>query len=64
MFIQNILQNSEKFCKMVIGSGFSLVKIISILIVLFPSILFLKVQLTNKKIVGLIFAILSIYLLK
>jgi hypothetical protein len=58
MFIQNILQNSEKFCKMVIGSGFSLVKIISILIVLF-----LKVQLTNKKIVGLIFAILSIYLL-
>ncbi len=44
-------------------TGFSLVKIISILIVLFPSILFLKVQLTNKKIFGLIFAILSIYLL-
>lgn len=43
--------------------GFSLVKIISILIVLIPSILFLNVKLTNTKIVGLIFALVSIYLL-
>lgn len=44
-------------------TGFSLVKIISILIVLFPSIMFLGVELTNRKIVGLIFAFLAIYLL-
>lgn len=44
-------------------TGFSLVKIISILIVLFPSIMFLEVELTNKKIIGLIFAFIAIYLL-
>ena len=53
----NMLQNGD------ILTGFSLVKIISILIVLFPSILFLDVELTNKKIFGLIFAFISIYLL-
>ena len=52
-----MLQNGD------ILTGFSLVKIISILIVLFPSILFLDVELTNKKIFGLIFAFVSIYLL-
>lgn len=44
-------------------TGFSLVKIISILIVIFPSIMFLDVELTNKKIIGLIFAFVAIYLL-
>ena len=44
-------------------TGFSLVKIISILIVLFPSIMFLEVELTNKKTIGLIFAFIAIYLL-
>lgn len=44
-------------------TGFSLVKIISILIVLFPSIMFLDVKLTNRKIFGLIFAFIAIYLL-
>ena len=53
----NMLQNGD------ILTGFSLVKIISILIVLFPSIMFLDVELTNKKIFGLIFAFTSIYLL-
>ena len=43
----NMLQNGD------ILTGFSLVKIISILIVLFPSIMFLDVELTNKKIFGL-----------
>ena len=44
---------------------FSLVKIISILIVLFPSIMFLEVELPKgyKKISGLIFAFKAIYLL-
>ena len=53
----NMLQNGD------ILTGFSLVKIISILIVLFPSILFLSVELTNRKIIGLIFAFIAIYLL-
>ena len=53
----NMLQNGD------ILTGFSLVKIISILIVLFPSIMFLDVELTNKKIFGLIFAFTAIYLL-
>ena len=52
-----IIQNGD------ILTGFSLVKIISILIVLFPSIMFLDVELTNKKIFGLIFAFTAIYLL-
>ena len=52
-----MLQNGD------ILTGFSLVKIISILIVLFPSILFLSVELTNRKIIGLIFAFIAIYLL-
>lgn len=52
-----MLQNGD------ILTGFSLVKIISILIVLFPSIMFLDVELTNKKIFGLIFAFVAIYLL-
>ena len=53
----NMLQNGD------ILTGFSLVKIISILIVLFPSIMFLDVELTNKKIFGLIFAFTALYLL-
>ncbi len=44
-------------------SDFSLVKIMSILIVLFPSIMFLDVKLTNSKIIGLLFAFTAIYLL-
>lgn len=52
-----MLQNGD------ILTGFSLVKIISILIVIFPSIMFLDVELTNKKIIGLIFAFVAIYLL-
>lgn len=53
----NMLQNGD------ILTGFSLVKIISILIVIFPSIMFLDVELTNKKIIGLIFAFIAIYML-
>jgi hypothetical protein len=44
-------------------SGFSVVKILSILIALLPSVVFLGVELTNKKIVGLLFAFIAIYLL-
>ena len=44
-------------------SGFSLVKILSIIIVLFPGVALLGVKLTNKKIVGLLFAFIAIYLL-
>jgi hypothetical protein len=47
-------------------TGFSLVKIISILIVLFPSIMFFEVELPKgykKKTIGLIFAFIAIYLL-
>ena len=42
---------------------FALVKIISILIVLLPSIMFFGSILTTKKIIGLIFGIIAIYLL-
>lgn len=52
-----MLQNED------IVTGFSLVKLLSILIVLFPGIMFFNVKLTNTKIVGLIFAFVSIYLL-
>jgi multidrug transporter EmrE-like cation transporter len=44
-------------------SGFSLVKIISILIIILPSVIFLNEKLTIKKILGLVFAIIAIYLL-
>ena len=44
-------------------TGFSLVKIMSILLVLLPSLLFLNVKLTNEKIIGLIFAFIAMYLL-
>lgn len=53
----NMLQNGDML------TGFSLVKIISILIVLVPSIMFLDAELTNRKKLGLIFAFISIYLL-
>jgi multidrug transporter EmrE-like cation transporter len=43
---------------------FSLVKIIAILIVIIPSILFFGTELTISKIFGLLFGIASIYLLK
>ena len=42
---------------------FALVKIISILIILLPSILFFGSVLTTKKIFGLLFSIIAIYLL-
>lgn len=44
--------------------GFSLVKILSILIVLISSLLFLDVKLTNRKILGLLIAFVSLYLLE
>jgi len=53
----NMLQKGD------ILTEFSLVKIISILIVLFPSIMYFDVELTNNKIIGLIFAFVAIYLL-
>ena len=43
---------------------FSLVKIIAILIVIIPSMLFFGTELTTSKIFGLLFGIASIYLLK
>jgi len=42
---------------------FALVKIISILIVLIPSIIFFNSVLTTKNIIGLIFGMIAIYLL-
>ena len=42
---------------------FSLVKIISILIVLIPGIVIFGTELTMKKIIGLLFGIIAIYLL-
>jgi len=42
---------------------FALVKIISILIVILPSIMFFESILTIKKIIGLIFGMIAIYLL-
>jgi multidrug transporter EmrE-like cation transporter len=42
---------------------FALVKIISILIVILPSMMFFGSILTTKKIIGLIFGIIAIYLL-
>jgi len=53
----NMLQKGDIFTE------FSLVKIISILILLFPSIMYFDVELTNNKIIGLIFAFVAIYLL-
>lgn len=44
-------------------TGFSLVKIISILIIIVPSMIFLDEKLTIKKIFGLFFALIAIYLL-
>lgn len=44
-------------------TDFALVKIISVLIIIFPSMMFLDVELTNRKILGLLFAFMSIYLL-
>ena len=44
-------------------TGFSLVKIISIILVLLPSLLFLHVKLTTEKIIGLLFAFIAMYLL-
>lgn len=52
-----LLQESD------IVTGFSLVKIMSILLVLLPSLLFLNVKLTNEKIIGLLFAFIAMYLL-
>jgi hypothetical protein len=45
-------------------TSFLLVKIISIIIVLVPSIMFWDVKLTNQKFIGLILAFIAIYLLK
>lgn len=45
-------------------SQFSLVKIISVLLLIIPSIVFFGSELTMKKIFGLIFALIAIYLLK
>ena len=42
---------------------FGLVKIIAILFVIAPGILFFESKLTTKQIIGLIFAIIAIYLL-
>jgi multidrug transporter EmrE-like cation transporter len=42
---------------------FALVKIISILIVILPSIMFFGSELTTKKIIGLMFGMIAIYLL-
>lgn len=44
-------------------NAFSLVKIISILILLFPSIIYFDTELTNNTIIGLIFTFIAIYLL-
>ena len=45
-------------------TSFSLVKIISILIIIIPSILFFGAQLTMGKIIGIILGTIAIYLLK
>lgn len=45
-------------------SQFSLVKILSVLLLIIPSMLFFGSELTTKKIIGLIFAFTAIYLLK
>lgn len=42
---------------------FALVKIIAVLFLIIPSILFFGTELTNKKIIGLIFGLGAIYLL-
>ena len=52
-----LLQKSD------IITGFSLVKIVSIILVLLPSLFLLNVKLTNEKIIGLLFAIMAMYLL-
>ena len=52
-----LLQESD------IVTGFSLVKIMSILFVLLTSLFFLHVKLTNEKIIGLLFAFIAMYLL-
>jgi multidrug transporter EmrE-like cation transporter len=52
-----LLQKSD------IITGFSLVKIISILLVLLPSLVLLNVKLTTDKIAGILFAIMAMYLL-
>jgi multidrug transporter EmrE-like cation transporter len=52
-----LLQRSD------IVTGFSLVKIISILLVLLPSLVLLNVKLTTDKIAGILFAIIAMYLL-
>jgi hypothetical protein len=52
-----LLQRSD------IVTGYSMVKIISILIVLLPSLVLLNVKLTNEKIIGILFAIIAMYLL-
>jgi len=43
---------------------FALVKIIAIIMIIAPSILLFGSEVTTKKIIGLIFAIIAIYLLK
>jgi multidrug transporter EmrE-like cation transporter len=43
---------------------FSLVKVLSILIIILPSLLLFKSELTIKRMVGLLFAVISIYLLR
>ena len=52
-----LLQESD------IVTGFSLVKIMSMLFVLLSSLFFLHVKLTNEKIIGLLFAFIAMYLL-
>ena len=44
--------------------GFSLVKILSILIVLFFSVWLFHVKLTNRQIFGMLLALISLYLLE
>jgi drug/metabolite transporter (DMT)-like permease len=53
----NLLKNAD------ILTQFTLVKIISVLILTVPSIIFFGTILTIKKILGLIFAVTAIYLL-
>ena len=43
---------------------FALVKMVAIIIIIAPSILLFGSEVTTKKIIGLIFAIIAIYLLK
>lgn len=54
----NILKNND------ILTEFALIKIIAIIMIVIPSIILFKTELTTSKIFGLIFGSLSLYLLK